>query len=359
MEYVGIDIGLDTCSASIVDEQGNRKRYLEFENREEGWNKLVESMEDGAEIAMEASTAMYPIYDYLTALGYKVKVGHPMAIKAITASSSKTDRKDSEILANLLRLNYLPLSYVPTKDILKNREILRTRIMIGREIVRVKNRIHGFLTKNGVKPKLKKRSDRFGNGGMKELKALEFNDYRDSILKAMLKQLESLTEQKEIIQGEIANLAVNDERVKILMTTTGIDYYSGVLLLSELGDIERFPCEKPLCKYSGLVPRVRQSSSTLIRGGITKEGPSTLRWILTTVTGVIVKYNNPLRDFYRRIYKRTKSKKLAKTATARKLLVMIYYMLKNNEPCRWSNPNLTERKLANLRKMCGKKVLVE
>jgi len=359
MQYVGIDIGTKSCSASIVDEQGNTKRYLEFRNNEEGWKTLIEKIEPEAEIAMEVQTAMYPIYDYLTGLDYKVKVGHPPGIKAIAGSTSKTDQKDSEILANLLRLNYLPLSYVPTKKTLKAREILRTRIMIGREINRVKNRIHAFLTKNGVGHVVERFTDPFGKGGMRELKKLKLNDYRDSILRTMITQLESLMTQKDMIQAEIAKLSVDDDKVKLLMTINGVDHYSALLILSEIGDIDRFRDEHTLCKYAGLVPSVRQSSSTIRTGRITKAGPPTLRWILSVLADGIVRYNNPLRDFYRRIVRKKKSKKLAKTATARKLLVMIYYMLKNHEVCRWTNPNITERKLANLRKTCRKKVLVE
>lgn len=359
MEYVGIDLGVNSCSASIVDEQGNTKKYLEFRNNEEGWKILIGNIDPEAEIAMEVQTSMYPIYDYLTSLNYKVKIGHPPGIKAITSSKNKTDKKDSEILANLLRLNYLPLSYVPTKKTLKAREILRTRIMIGREITRVKNRIHAFLTKNGVRHVIEKYTDPFGKGGMRELKKLKLNDYRDSILKTMINQLESLMKQKSMIQKEMAKLSIDDEKVKLLMTINGVDYYSALLILSEIGDINRFRDEHALCKYAGLVPSVRQSSSTTRIGRITKAGPPTLRWILSVLADGIVRYDNPLRDFYRRIVKKKKSKKLAKTATARKLLVMIYYMLKNNEGCRWSNPNITEKKLANLQKMCRKKVLVE
>lgn len=358
MEYVGIDLGLEKCNSTILDRQGNRKKYLEFDNDKRGWKILTKSIGPKAIIAVEASTLAYPIYDFLTANGYEVKVGHPMRIKAITSSNSKTDKKDSEILANLLRLNYLPLSYIPTKEILRNREVLRARIMIGRELVRVKNRVHAFLTKNGLKPLFRENSDTFGAAGMRKLKALKLNDYRDSILQAILIQIENLEKQKELLQVEIAKLSFNNEQAKLLMSVKGIDYYSALLIVSEIGDVGRFKDEQSLCKYAGLVPRVRQSSSVIYTGGITKEGPSILRWILSVVADVAVRYNPPLRDYYKRILRRKKRKKLAKTATARKLLVAIYHMLKNKERYACEDESLTERKLANLQRVCRRKVLV-
>ncbi|MDI6856592.1 MAG: IS110 family transposase [Candidatus Thermoplasmatota archaeon] len=358
MEYVGIDLGLEKCKAGIIDYMGNIKKRLEFSNEEEGWNNLTENIEPEAIIAFEASTLAYPLYDFLTARGYKVKVAHPKRIKEIVTSNSKTDDKDSLVIANLLRLNYLPLSYIPTKETLKNREVLRARIMIGRELVRVKNRIHAFVTKNGLKPLFKENTDTFGMAGMKKLKSLRFNDYRDSILKAMLVQIENLEKQKELLQTEIAKLSSDNEDAKILMSIRGIDYYSALLIVSELGDVNRFKDEKAVCSYPGLVPKVRQSSFTTRIGSITKEGPSTLRWILSVVTDVAIRYNPQLKEFYKRILRRKKSRKLAKTATARKLLVSIYYMLKRKERYEWENETSTERKLARLQRLCRRKALV-
>jgi transposase len=357
MMYVGIDLGVETCSASIVDEQGERKTFLEFLNDENGWIELINVMGTDVKIGMEACSAAYPIHDYLVTRGYNVNVGHPAAIKAITQSKSKTDEKDSIIIAQLLRLNYLPLAYIPSPEILKIRDVLRMRIKIGQEMTRVKNRIHGFIIKNGLRPQFKQKSDFFGASGRKELHEIRFKDYRDCVLKVLLDQFESFERQKRALENEIAKISIKNDQVTLLMTIPGIDYYSALVIVNEIGDISRFKNYEALCMYAGLVPSVRNSSQILKMGGITKRGPSALRWILTIIAGSIIKFDNPIRRFYRRIAKRKKSKKLAFVATARKILVMIFFMLRNNEPCRWAKDGLTERKMIALQKACHRKVL--
>lgn len=359
MEWVGIDLGADSCSVSIVDEQGATKRYLEVANKEEGWRMLTELFEQEAEIAMEASTAAYPLYDYLTERKYEVAVAHPKRLKAITASNSKTDKKDSEILANLLRLGYLPRAYIPTKEILMKRDVLMARITIGQDITRIKNRIHAFLLKNSMRDKIKQKSDIFGKYGITQLRNLKLGDHRDTILATMLAQLENLMKQRDHLQTELAKLATDDPNARLLMSIRGIDYYLGLLISSSIGPVERFHDEKAICMYSGLVPGVKNSSTMFRFGRITKEGPSHLRFALSIATEIVIRYDNPMKKFYLRVVRRTKSKKLAKTAVARKLLVMIYHMLKNKEPCRWADQTNLDRKIASLQKMCKRKVFVE
>jgi len=357
MMYVGIDLGVDACSASIVDEQGGIKSFLEFSNDENGWKDLMNAMGTDVKVAMEAGSAAYPIHDYLVTRGYNVQVGHPAAIKAITQSKSKTDEKDSVILAQLLRLNYLPLAYIPSPENMRIRELLRMRIKIGQETTCIKNRIHGFIVVNGLRPQFKNKSDMFGVSGQKKLHEIRFGDQRDCVFQVLLDQLKSFNRQKKELEDAIAKISIKNDQVVLLMTIPGIDYYSALIILNEIGDITRFKDYEALCMYAGIVPSVRSSAEITRMGRITKRGPSALRWILTVVADCMLKFDNPIRQFYQRLAKRKKSSKLVHVAAARKILVMIYHMLKNNEPCRWAKDGLTERKMIALRKACHRKVL--
>ena len=159
--YVGIDVGTRACSASIVDEQGGIKKCLEFANDESGWHVLLAELSAEDHVVLEASTAAYPVHDFFLRQGFRVVMANPSKIRAITDSRSKTDEKDSLILAQLLRLDYIPRSYVPSPEIMRNRELLRTCIDVGQEICRTKNRIHALLTKSGLRPEYKNARDLF------------------------------------------------------------------------------------------------------------------------------------------------------------------------------------------------------
>ena len=355
--YVGIDVGADECSAAMVDEQGETLRQLEFQNESDGWAELIRSIDKDSKIAMEACTMSYPLHDFLTAEGFSISVAHPSAVVSITKSKSKTDEKDSIILANLLRLNYLPTAYIPPPEVLAVRDVLRARIRLSQEIASVKNRVHAFLAKNGYRPMFKRKSDIFGKAGRRMLNDLRIGDHRDSVLRTLLNRYDSLTEQKGFLDTEIATISRDNDQVKTLMTIPGIDFYSALIIVNEIGDINRFKSAEALCMYAGLVPSVRSSANVTRTGRITKNGPPALRWILTLATEHIIRFDNPIRHFYRRISRRKRSKKVARVAAARKLLVMIYFMLKRNEACRWEIEGLTNDKLERLRRTGQRKVL--
>ena len=155
--YVGIDVGTRACSASIVDEQGGIKKCLEFANEESGWHLLLQELSAEDQVVLEASTAAYPIHDFFLHQGFRVVMANPSKIRAITASKSNTDEKDSLILgpAPPHGVGYIARSYVPAPEIMRNRELLRAIIDVGQEICRTKNRVHALFTKPGLRPERK------------------------------------------------------------------------------------------------------------------------------------------------------------------------------------------------------------
>jgi len=103
-----------------------------------------------------------------------------------------------------------------------------------------------------------------------------------------------------------------------------------LLIKSEIGDINRFPNKFKLVSYAGLCPSIKQSGNKEIRGHITKQGSRMLRWILIQCANVAIRHDDYLRSFYLRI-KRRRGHNIAIVATARKMLVCIYFMLKRKE----------------------------
>ncbi len=357
MEYVGIDVGTRACSASVLDEAGGIRTCLEFANEESGWRTLTRELDREAQLVLESSTAAYPIHDFLQKEGFSVIMANPSKIRAITASKSKTDEKDSLILAQLLRLGYIPRSYVPTPAIMRNRELLRACVDVGQEICRTKNRVHALLTKSGLRPEYRTARDLFrADKRVRWLTSLRFGDHRDAVLQSLIVRLESEQREQEILKSEVARIGRTSRDVDLLLSIKGVDVYAALLILGEIGDITRFRNSEALCAYAGLVPRVRQSADVVSHGRITKQGPETLRWVLDLVAQVVVRYDNPMRSYYRRLVRRKKRRSVALTAVARKVLVMVYAMLTRGERCRREDRHLTDVKIRNVRRACERKV---
>ena len=120
---------------------------------------------------------------------------------------------------------------------------------------------------------------------------------------------------------------------RLLTTIPGVGYYIALLLVAEIGDVHWFSTSEKLCSYVGLVPSVRRSGCSTIHGSITKEGSKWVRWALTQAVHVHLRFDTRLTRFYRRLA-RKKAKQVALIATARKMLKVVYWMLKSGEEYR-------------------------
>jgi transposase len=121
-----------------------------------------------------------------------------------------------------------------------------------------------------------------------------------------------------------------------------------MLISSEIVNIERFSTPWKLVSYAaGLAPSTRESAGKTITGRITKQGSPWLRWILVQCALVAIKYDIRLSMFYTRI-KSKKGHGKAIVATAKELLVIIWYMLTRNELYRNMNKQRYQQKLRKL-----------
>jgi hypothetical protein len=146
----------------------------------------------------------------------------------------------------------------------------------------------------------------------------------------------------------LAAKAYAREQVKLLMTLPGVNVAVAQALLAALGDASRFKDPAQAASYVGLTPRTRQSGDHCYHGPISKAGNSQARWMLVQAAHHVARHPGPLGNFFRRLAKK-KNYNVAVVATARKLVVIAWHMLKDNQPYRYAVPRSTEEKLRRLR----------
>jgi len=202
---------------------------------------------------------------------------------------------DARVLADPVRAHLVAESYVRTKEIREQRALLRQKRSLVEDTVAVKNRIYNLLDKYDLKPQF---TDIFGKQGGEWLRNLQLPPIERTTLDVNLKQLQSLQESIATLAVKIAQEAVNRRDVKFLMGFTGIDYYSAMLLINEMGPITRFLSAKKLVSYVGLTPSIRQSAEHTVHGRITRDGNKYIRWILIEVAQNASRYDPKLRPFY-------------------------------------------------------------
>jgi transposase len=123
---------------------------------------------------------------------------------------------------------------------------------------------------------------------------------------------------------------LESELAQLLLSIPGVGQSTAALVVAEAGEIERFDRHEELVSYAGLDPMVHQSGDTEVHGSISKEGSASLQWALVQAAHVLVRYDEYLGNFYTRS-KQCKNHQIAIVATARKLLVSMFYMLQRRE----------------------------
>lgn len=91
------------------------------------------------------------IYEILEEAGVEVKLAHTLKVKAIAEAQIKTDKIDSNILADLLRYNLIPACYIPSSATREIKHIIRQRFYLVKIKTGIKNRTHQTITRNNVK----------------------------------------------------------------------------------------------------------------------------------------------------------------------------------------------------------------
>ncbi len=325
--YVGLDVHKDFCQASFVNAKGSVVKEAVFENSKSGLERLVKATRR-SKVVIEASSSSMRIYDALSRT-CNVKVAHPLKLKAIASARIKTDKIDAQILAQLLRADMIPESYVPSQHHRQARLLVRHRASLVRTRTGIKNQIRSLLTREGIEAP----DNLFGKKGMLFLQKADLREIQRISLDSLLSVLKAFDGEITNANAKIEEFASKDKYAKLLVTIPGVSWFSALVISSEICDISRFQSHKHLCSYAGLVPSIHQSGNTERRGHITKQGSTLLRWVLIQDARIAVKHSARFERKYNKLKKRIGEKK-AIVAIARNLAVSIYFMLVGNEPFR-------------------------
>jgi transposase len=329
-----------------VAADGAVERTERFPTRVSALGRFASRLGPGDRVAVEASGTGRWVYRFLREAGVEVHLAHPAAVELIARARVKTDERDAEVLAQLLRTGYLPEAWAPPDDIQEIRDVVRFRVGLTHKLVAAKNQVHALLAWNGVEPE---GSDPFGAAGIEALGALDLPAHHRALLDMRLREVLFLTGQIEAAEAAMAGLAREREDVRRLMTVPGVAFYAALVIVGEVGNFARFPTKKLLASWAGLVPSVHQSGDVVRTGRITKRGSPLLRWILVLCAHAAIKAPGPLQRTYRRLRPR-KGHGKAIVAVAHAMLRTMWAMMRREEDYDHALEGNVRRKAAEMRR---------
>ena len=323
VHYVGIDLHKLDLVVAVEDENGpaGKPRRIRCED-EAAIVELFEKLRP-FQAVIEASASYRWLYDLLSPLGTMV-LAHPLRLRAIVTSRAKTDKLDAAVLAKLLRLDEIPTAYVPPKAYQELRDLTRARGRLSQAATAAKCQLRSLLGAANVRPPFR---TPFGKRGRRWLALLDLGLAGSMQRDELLLRLEHYEREGAKLDAGLAQLAETFPEVEALTELFGIGLYSALLIVAEIGEVDRFHSDRQVGAYAGLTARVHQSGGHDYHGHITRQGSRWLRWILVQAAMKIVREDTKLRNFYTRIRKRS-SKHIARVAVARKLAGICWVRLR-------------------------------
>ena len=362
----GLDVHKKTVVAAIIvpgEQGGLRKEVRTFGTMTSDLLALSDWLMDCevSHVAME-STGEYwkPVFNILEH-NFEVLLVNAQHIKVVPGR--KTDIKDSEWIAELLRHGLLRASFVPPLGQRELRDLTRARSTFVRTRATLVNRVHKVL--EGANIKLGSvASDVMGVSGRAMLAALvegqssplemaelahgRMRDKRDLLAKALegrmqahhrfvlgqlLLQIDSLDETIDRFNEQIETYCRPfEEAVTLLDTIPGVGRETAEVIVSEIGtDMNRFPTADHLASWAGVAPGNNESAGKR-RSGKTRKGNKVLCAALNQAAhAAACTKNTYLSAQYRRLAAR-RGKKKAIVALEHTILVMAYHLIQRNEP---------------------------
>src|SRR5215208_380934 len=346
---IGLDVHREFCVVAIC-ENGRVRSGTRVPSTPEGLGMLAQSLMGSDRVALEVTGSCWEVARILEPHVDRVVVVSPDDT-GITQARAKTDRLDARTLARLLWSGELESVWMPDERCRVLRRRLARREQLVRARTRTKNEIHAVLQRRlQGKPPC---SDLFGVKGRRWLAGLELPLEERESVDAGIRHVEFLDSEVAAVERLIAQQALGWPEIRRLMTVPGVNLICAATFIAAVGDPRRFPSSRKLVAYLGLDPKVRQSGDAPARSGrISKRGSAAARWALVEAAWSVVLQPGPLHAFYDRTRARRGHGK-AIVATARKLAVLFWCMLKRGEDYAHQQPSLTKKKLRRLELTAG------
>jgi transposase len=309
---LGLDISKRYFDATLLKGVG-KKEYYQFENRAKGIESLLKWLKSHGvkelHACMEATNTYWEeVADALHQAGYDVSVVNPARIKGFAMGQmrrNKNDKLDSDVIVEFCA-QMKPGLWTPlTASQRKMRNWVRHR--------------------DGLKKTLTQQRNRLANTQDGEVRA------------SLQRIIDTLSDELAQLEERIDNFIDSDEELQtdkaLIASIKGVGDATAHVFLSEMPDLARYQSASAAAADVGITPSHHESGDTVRhRPRISKMGKASVRGILYWPAITAMRCNPLIQAFAARLEARGKPKMVIIVAVMRKLVHLIYGVLKNRTP---------------------------
>jgi transposase len=276
---------------------------------------------------MEATGNSRWFEQLVESLGHELWIGDAAEIRASYVRKQKTDKRDAGHILKLMLEQRFPRIWVPDQQQRDIRQLLTHRHKLVQVRTRLKTELQHLALNQGVQKKRQLWNVK-GRGDLSNLPLEGWTLQRREDLLALLKVVEP---QLEKLDKAVGQTAAADPQAQLLMSQPGVGPITALAFVVTIGKVSRFDRSKQVSSYLGLIPSEHSSGNHRRLGSISKQGNVFLRTLLVEAAQSAVRHDPQFRKEYQHRCHH-KPKGVAKVATARKLAVRLYWILKTGKP---------------------------
>src|SRR5271155_4391991 len=275
MRIIGCDLHARQQTLAVLDTATGEVMEKTLTHSGSNVQEFYAALPGPVRVGIEATGTMQWFLSLMEELGIECRVGHPATIRAAEPRKQKHDRRDAELILKLLVENRFPAIWMPTKELLDLRALLRHRHQWVRMRTRIQNALQSIALANGLRRGASLWS-RDGQNTIASLPLAPHTAYRRSELQARYVKFEVGIEK---LNQRVEEQACGRPGERLLLTHPGIGPVTALGTEVFLGDPARFADSKALASYVGLIPREHSSGGRQRLGGLSKQGNPLLRFL--------------------------------------------------------------------------------
>jgi transposase len=257
---------------------------------------------------------------------WSVTLAHPGIVARMKQNPDKSDHTDSFILADLMRLGYLPKVWLAPEEIRQLRALVRYRTQLVKQGTRVKLRVRSILREQRLK--CSEGMAAWTKRWLTWLNSLNLDDISSFLRNEHLEELLRLEQKIAAAQKRMVQLCADDAVVQKLLQIEGIGLVTAITMRAEVARFDRFSSGKQLARYCGVTPRNASSGQKQADAGLVKAGNPGLRIVLVQAAQRLMRTSPRWSVFAARLKRKGKAHNVIVAAVANRWLRCLYHELK-------------------------------
>jgi transposase len=288
--YVGLDYHKDFIQVCIMDTAGKILANRSCPNQAKAVISLVAAHGQDVHAAVEACCGSANLADELvTKYGWIINLAHPGYVARMKQTPDKTDWADARVIADLVRVGYLPKVWLAPEDVRQFRTLIRYRQQLVKSRTTAKLRVTALLRENRVTQPLGKRWNKAWLAWLVTTEGL--GSEGRWVVDRLLGEIRELERSIIEVEERLAKVIADDAVVAQLMKLPGVGRVTAWTLRAEIGRFDRFTTGKQLARYCGLSPRNASSGQRQADAGLIKAGNELLRATIIEAAHRLIRYD--------------------------------------------------------------------